>query len=573
MTNEPKDFWKTSWTGRRVFRAFGLLWLATFLILFLLVWLLSPGALRWGDRAGLLCFSLGLGLLVAALFFGLAGLIRWLGLRRLVFMAAGCVTVVALLYAEEDWRGWHAWHQFEAQHAGEHFTMAGMAPAPVPDAENFALAPIVYSSYGAELARDGKSMPPAARGTNLVNRLLMPVAVDDNLPGNCWGDRVQGKYTNLKAFQNYYRAAAAKTNVFPVPAQPGSPADDVLLALSKYDPPIAELRAAVRLPGSRFPLNYDALSPGTILLIHLAPLKSCVLVLQLRSAAELQNGRSGAAAEDICLGLRLSDKISTEPFLISQLVRIAMVQIMAQPIWEGLASHQWSDAQLAAMDEELAKLDFAAAYRLGIRGEMACAVTETERFRRHRETILEMYDSGSWGSFLPRLIPGGWFYQNEYRCARSLVDDYIPVANEKTFSPVLAHRSEAMVMTMTNSHSPYLVLSRGALPALEAGAVRFADGQTTVSLARTAIALERYRLAHGMFPESLEALAPKYLDPVPQDVIDGGPLKYRRLADDRFLLYSVGWNQTDDGGAPAYTKGKTPRLDRLHGDWVWQAHP
>ena len=51
------------------------------------------------------------------------------------------------------------------------------------------------------------------------------------------------KISDLKAWQNYYRALAATTNEFPVAPQPQSPAADVLLALSKYDPAIEELRA------------------------------------------------------------------------------------------------------------------------------------------------------------------------------------------------------------------------------------------------------------------------------------------------------------------------------------------
>jgi hypothetical protein len=36
-------------------------------------------------------------------------------------------------------------------------------------------------------------------------------------------------------------------------------------------------------------------------------------------------------------------------------------------------------------------------------------------------------------------------------------------------------------------------------------------------------------------------------------------MTYRRTPDGQFLLYAVGWNATDDGGAP----GKD-------GDWVWE---
>ena len=91
-----------------------------------------------------------------------------------------------------------------------------------------------------------------------------------------------------------------------------------------------------------------------------------------------------------------------------------------------------------------------------------------------------------------------------------------------------------------------------------------------MDLARTAIALERYRLAHAEYPESLDALAPQFIAHLPHDVIGGQPLKYRHEANGQFVLYSVGWNETDDGGTMAFKKGSTSEVDINQGDWVWR---
>jgi hypothetical protein len=87
-----------------------------------------------------------------------------------------------------------------------------------------------------------------------------------------------------------------------------------------------------------------------------------------------------------------------------------------------------------------------------------------------------------------------------------------------------------------------------------------------VNLARTACALERFRLAHGKYPEALDALAPQFIAKVPHDPIDGQPLHYRPTDDGQFILYSVGWNEKDDGGTVVLTKGGSVDLDA--GDWV-----
>jgi len=106
------------------------------------------------------------------------------------------------------------------------------------------------------------------------------------------------------------------------------------------------------------------------------------------------------------------------------------------------------------------------------------------------------------------------------------------------------------------------------LPALNRIIIKVAVGQTVANQAAIACALERHRLTNGRFPDTLDALVPQFITALPHDVITGEPYKYRRAADGQFLLYSVGWNEKDDGGVP----GKT-LFDEKEGDWVWQYPP
>jgi len=59
-------------------------------------------------------------------------------------------------------------------------------------------------------------------------------------------------------------------------------------------------------------------------------------------------------------------------------------------------------------------------------------------------------------------------------------------------------------------------------------------------------------------------LVPKFIAKLPHDIIGGQPLHYRHTPDGKFLLYSVGWNETDDNGSPGIL------ADVKIGDWVWQ---
>ena len=112
------------------------------------------------------------------------------------------------------------------------------------------------------------------------------------------------------------------------------------------------------------------------------------------------------------------------------------------------------------------------------------------------------------------------------------------------------------------------MLEKLMLPALGNAAKKFAHAQESVDLARTAIALERYRLAHEEYPKSLDALVPQFITKLPHDIINGQPLHYRRTSDGQFVLYSVGWNEPDDDGVVGFkTDGS---VDISQGDWVWR---
>jgi hypothetical protein len=138
----------------------------------------------------------------------------------------------------------------------------------------------------------------------------------------------------------------------------------------------------------------------------------------------------------------------------------------------------------------------------------------------------------------------------------------------RTVSVAAYHTSEADMKEQAKHWSLYKTLARMTFPAYSKVIARFAITQSQVDMARVACALERFRLVQGRYPETLDALAPQFIEKLPHDIINGQPLHYRRTADGKFILYSVGWNETDDGGKVEFTK--TGRVDIEKGDWVWK---
>jgi hypothetical protein len=70
-------------------------------------------------------------------------------------------------------------------------------------------------------------------------------------------------------------------------------------------------------------------------------------------------------------------------------------------------------------------------------------------------------------------------------------------------------------------------------------------------LAVVSVALERFRLRHGQYPERLDDLESGFLTDLPTDPYSAGPLNYHRLNQGPPRLWSVGANGRDDGGRSA----------------------
>ena len=222
----------------------------------------------------------------------------WRILRRVLISLAVLATLIAAFYTEEDWRGKHDWetykHEWEAK--GEKFDWQAFVPPSVPNDQNFFTAPVFTN-----MITDKITMTPYGNdGGPDFHRIASQT-----------GYAVfRMQITDLQAWQDYYRHRTntdAKSR-FPVAQQPQTPAKDVLLALSKFDSAVEELRQASQRSYANVPLNYeDGFNTVSSLLPVLAELKRCTQLLQLRASAELADGQSAAALGDVKLLFRLNN--------------------------------------------------------------------------------------------------------------------------------------------------------------------------------------------------------------------------------------------------------------------------
>jgi hypothetical protein len=358
----------------------------------------------------------------------------------------------------------------------------------------------------------------------------------------------------------------------------------VLAALKDDDAVFAELRGVSQRPRSAYPVHFDLDNPWGIMLPHLLKVKWVCQRLQLKACAELALGKTEDALADVKLMLRMADSVSEEPFLVSFLVRIACVQLATQPVWEGLAEHRWTESQLRELQTHFQRYDFLTDMQRPWNCERAAGTLTADIVRKKGlDVLLVLIGPGqpssadrkfaNWcGGFIPR----GWFYFEQVNCCR-LYEQQLEGAFDSASKRVWPSRIQANTKALekeiaaggfgktSKAFLRHHVLASLLLPALHKLPMKAAEGQTAADQAALACALERYRLTNGQLPDRLDALAPRFISKLPTDAITGEPYKYHRTEAGQFVLYSVGWDEKNDGGK----SGKT-LFDDKEGDWVWQ---
>ncbi len=470
----------------------------------------------------------------------------WRTLRRIVLCLIGLITLVVLLRAEENWRGRRAWLNYKhAQEAkGDRFDRERLIPTKVPDEQNFAMTPFLAPLFD--------FIP----GTQTVRDTNATAKIEEF----------------AKEFLN-----KVETN---------TPAAEVMEMMRPFGPVMAELETASHRPFARFNLAYELPNFGfDVVLSHLAEMKKLCQLFRYRASAELALGQKENALRDISVMMRLVGLLKSEPFIISELVRIADVHIAMVPVQKGLETHVWSEEELQTLQTLLGQTDFITDANTALYGErdfmgnlfferLKTVKGKIEALREIQTPEFEPKGAEQlFGHFLIYVMPHGWDDLEQLNYNRLFASVMQPInPTTQKISPT-GSRNAAKTMEAEYSNHPFLHhcnYSRLLLPAFERFGQKVAIGQNVLNMAAIVCALERHHLAKGQYPDSLEALTPRYIEKLPHDVINGEPFKYHVQPDGKFLLYSVGWNENDDGGTVVTKKdSKIHTQDMEQGDWVW----
>jgi hypothetical protein len=486
------------------------------------------------------------------------------------------VLLVVVFYIEEDWRGAEAWMDAEADIAahGESLDPHKLIPPAIPDAKNFAALPIF------KLEPDGGFHAGVYRANALENDLNIVESrfpfsekdgeQPDKLP--FLGDWQRDEKVDLPAVKKRL-ADLCRRLESAVPVSPqATPAEmfDILC------PVLDDLRAETgTYPDCQFKIDYTT---RPLYEMPLGGLFELAKALAYEQRLAIMGGQPALAMADVQMEWKLDAGLRKQPQVVSGVISAAVVAIQLDVIREGLARHIWTDQQLATLDSDLGKIDFLADDQLCLRGDgIIFGIGDFDYFKEHRvfaaKSVIGSPYIGSppheWWDYcvtcLFSLVPNGWFDELKADYVRLDLTEAVQIVDpalHRVFPERQEHLQNEIDKSSTARFSSFF-----SMEGIANTAKGFAFEQVRVDEGRIACRLERYRLRNGIYPNSLDALELAFGSRLPRDVMTGQPYRYKLRPDGDYLLYSVGWDQIDDGGQGKDSNGQ--RWTRYAPDWVW----
>jgi len=323
---------------------------------------------------------------------------------------------------------------------------------------------------------------------------------------------------------------------------------DIQRIVAERQQALALLEEAASRPACRFPVNwehgYHALLP------HLSAVRHFSRFLAAKAVTDAMDGHTSEAFDGVALILRMTDHVSAEPSLISQLVRI-VCQFMAVDALNRVVEINPPETPHAYhMYKALRRVDNMAPFTHAIEGERCAGLLAFDWIESN-----PLFGLGP----LPG-TPNHPRLENWSARARFLVS--LPSFREDEI--LFLRLSEESVAL---SRQPFRQI-RHRIPALDDASKRFdryavfrniSSGSplglaqsrdiaiALIGLAQHGMALEAYREAAGDYPASLAELRKKVDWPLPKDPFSGRPFIYRRIGNG-YIIYSIGPNMKDEGG-------------------------
>lgn len=474
--------------------------------------------------------------------------------RRRGCLLTGLVILAVLVpgyYWLENWLGRGMLEKQVARYAAAGLSLepADFLPEPGPSEENFGTTPVLDEMMHED---DGSSAGNAARAKREALSALLPrrgksvsrskgmTPVPEHMPQIFDG---KPEWDKMRAWLEAY-------TVCKPPADEPSDARAVFLALEAHRAVFAELVAAARRPHAVFT---PAMRERARRLHYMHDLTGYVTttiplgrLLELRARAALACGEVPEALAMLRVIWRLREASLGESSLLSLLVANSY-----GGMWNGvalaiLATPGLTDEQCASLAATCGEWSTVEELAHTFRGETGLVLLayHNNRAEMQRAEAWDVY--GGFRKAMVRFGPSGWVDQNMATLLQRRMDYLMEPLRLGGLAalPGAIAAEEALNESSRERWMPSSFLQTNSGEGMHLPSNIYRDFRVRLTL--LGIAMERYRLKSGRYPATAAALVPDFIASLPEDM-DGAPFRAVTSADGAHcVLYSIGWNLTDD---------------------------
>jgi len=347
-------------------------------------------------------------------------------------------------------------------------------------------------------------------------------------------------------------------------------AKDLRAAIQEANPALAEARLLDDLRTGRYP----SILPESLLVYSPSSQREIARLMWLNAMLLGQDRKIDEALQSGRCVLSAGTSLGDYPGSAALFVRLACRRVALSSIERTLAQGQASENALrvtqARLEEEVVQ-------------PLLLNAIRTERALNHEcmgwleRGDLQRFAPGGAPGAAPSMQPlGGAIWKKSHAVLLEMMTEAVDIARlppekqREEFEKLTSRVKGIMVRSRPSLADwvipPDRVWVNLTLPAVLKVAESFLRNQAELRCGIVALAVERYRLAHGNWPESLDQLVPKLLPAIPKDLFDGKPIRYRPLSDG-VAIYSVGPDGIDDGGKVDPSNPIKPGTDLVFRLW------
>jgi hypothetical protein len=329
-------------------------------------------------------------------------------------------------------------------------------------------------------------------------------------------------------------------------------ASDIRRELRRVAPAVAEARKLATMDRGRTDPAYAKLLWGT-LLPHIQNTRSVAKLLQADAALRSHDGDPDGALESSRACLNAGRSVGDEPFMVSQLVRMACLGRAVAATDRALNQGEPSDDAMAKLQSLLLDEADQPLALTALRGERATIDSVFSQLAQGEATYRQAMGSGGIiadpaAEFLTSV--SGAFVRYNHGLALARMNEAVEIAklpapeqpafwDERERQPTA---SDNLVARIASSLSREAVLSLGSCNHA------YLRSRSQLYAMAILLAAERHRRAHGAFPASIEAIDPRFLSRRLIDPYSGGPMRYKSDGEGGLIVYSFSHDRQDNGG-------------------------